>query len=230
MSRSKHTDPRSIRSDRRVRSPHDARGLGDLSRRRQLGRFLKELGIATRDSETDQQHEPVQPRINVRRPRPGFLHPATRADVRWFFDFVGAEAVYGVKQIELAHSPGMSENSLPPFGRLVVPGRIMIYEQPLPPWQLPGVLSKKDSRRLQLAGASLEIGQAGVNTTVQWPDETLRDFMLFEVLAHEIGHHILQHNTGKRAVRIVRTRDHEAFAERFAERCRELWSESGEQE
>jgi hypothetical protein len=44
--------------------------------------------------------------------------------------------------------------------------------------------------------------------------------MLEEVLLHEIGHHVLQHHTGKRPVRIARTRDHEAFAAAFAEKER----------
>jgi Zn-dependent peptidase ImmA (M78 family) len=40
------------------------------------------------------------------------------------------------------------------------------------------------------------------------------------VLLHEIGHHILQQHKGKRRPRIARTRDHEAFAARFAEKHR----------
>ncbi len=48
-------------------------------------------------------------------------------------------------------------------------------------------------------------------------------FMIFEVFLHEVGHHILQHNMGKRTERIARTRDHEAFARRFAERYRADW-------
>jgi hypothetical protein len=50
--------------------------------------------------------------------------------------------------------------------------------------------------------------------------------MLFDVLLHEIGHHVLQHGKGKRLVRIARTRDHEAFATRFADLYRAAWSRS----
>jgi len=57
-------------------------------------------------------------------------------------------------------------------------------------------------------------------TLVDWPQDTLWRFMLEEVLLHELGHHVLQHHKGKRPERIARTRDHEAFAARFAEKQR----------
>jgi len=63
-------------------------------------------------------------------------------------------------------------------------------------------------------------------TLVDWPETTLRRFMLEEVLLHEIGHHVLQQHTGKRPVRIARTRDHEAFAARFAEKQRAALAKS----
>ena len=45
----------------------------------------------------------------------------------------------------------------------------------------------------------------------------LRDFMRFDVLLHELGHHVLQHRARKvRSVR--RTSEHERFAEMFARR------------
>jgi hypothetical protein len=62
----------------------------------------------------------------------------------------------------------------------------------------------------------------GGATIVSWPSTTLRAFMLFDVLMHEIGHHLIQHYKGKRPARVARTRDHEAFADAFAQRCRSL--------
>ena len=76
---------------------------------------------------------------------------------------------------------------------------------------------------MRRAGAQVEIDRETKATFVHWPDYSLSNFMIFEVLLHEIGHHILQHNTGKRTQRIARTRDHEAFARRFADRCRAAW-------
>lgn len=45
----------------------------------------------------------------------------------------------------------------------------------------------------------------------------LRDFMRFDVLLHELGHHVLQHRARK-VGSVRRTSDHERFAEMFA--CR----------
>jgi hypothetical protein len=42
-----------------------------------------------------------------------------------------------------------------------------------------------------------------------------------------LGHHVLQQYKGKRPVRIARTRDHEAAAERFASRQRSLLKAAG---
>src|SRR5262249_38238484 len=106
------------------------------------------------------------------------------------------------------------------FGRYCAPGRILLFEQPLPPWRLPGLLSDDLAHRLKLAGAVGNfLGDVGA-TLVDWPAESLRRFMLEEVLLHELGHHVLQHHKGKRPVRIARTRDHESFAARFAEKQR----------
>src|SRR5579862_1469401 len=49
MSRSKHTDPRDIRSARRVEAPRAGRGAGDLSGRRRSGQVRKQAGIAAHE-------------------------------------------------------------------------------------------------------------------------------------------------------------------------------------
>jgi hypothetical protein len=45
----------------------------------------------------------------------------------------------------------------------------------------------------------------------------LRDFMRFDVLLHELGHHVLQHRARK-VSNVQRRSDHERFAETFAAR------------
>jgi hypothetical protein len=106
------------------------------------------------------------------------------------------------------------------FGQLVQPGIIRLFDQPSSPWLLQGALPHQEAQRLTEAGAMLAERAAGV--TVTWPDDTLRKFMLFGVLLHEVGHHILQFHKGKRSVRVVRSRDHEVFAENFVRRHREM--------
>jgi hypothetical protein len=187
--------------------------------------MLKEMGIAYVFQDRDLPNEPVLPRIIIKRPRPGYLHALEKSDVFQILKFVGAEAIYGLRSIELVEQPAATVTRVPFFGRLIVPGRIKLYEQPTPPWRLPGILPETEAKNIRRAGAEVEIDLEVEATFVHWPEDSLRNFMIFEVLLHEVGHHILQHNTGKRTQRIVRTRDHEAFARRFAHRCRSAWFE-----
>lgn len=160
------------------------------------------------------------PRVQVGRPPTGFIHPAPRADVSALLRRAGAECVYGLRTVRLTVPPSRDAAGLL-FGRLIVPGVILLYAQPMPPWVLPGRLPAEEHDRLGCAGAEITPAGAGTQTIVAWPGDTLRRFMLYDVLLHEIGHHVLQHERRAPAGRIVRTRDHEAFADRFARRWRE---------
>jgi len=156
----------------------------------------------------------------VRKTRPGFHHPAGKEDIWEILESVGPVAFYGLRSIELVRAPDNAVTSAPVFGRYCVPGRIILYEQPKPPWRLSGLLKEAVARPLEQAGAVLT-RLAGVGATmVDWPQGALRRFLLEQVLLHELGHHVLQHHKGKRPARIARTRDHEAFAARFAEKQR----------
>jgi hypothetical protein len=108
------------------------------------------------------------------------------------------------------------------FGRYEVPGRILLFEQMKSPWRLPGVLKGMDANRFKRCGAIVTAKPGGRMTSVEWPGDSLKRFMLEEVLLHEMGHHVLQYHKGKRPARIARTKDHEAFAARFATRQRSL--------
>jgi hypothetical protein len=99
------------------------------------------------------------------------------------------------------------------LGRLFPPGRIELYDQPRSPWRLGGALSRGDRNRIEEAGGLVD------GDVVAWPDGTLKVFML-NVLAHEVGHHVLQHERRLQGGRGARTRDHEAQAEMIAARLR----------
>lgn len=221
MSRSKHTDPRSIRAARRLRAPREERGVGDVSRRRKRGRMLKESGaIAEQGRKRSQERLPVRPRIITQRAQAGFHHPATKQEILEVLDAIGPIALYGLRSIELIRTRAAPAAGAMTFGEYHVPGRIQLYEQPLPPWRLPGLIAPETIQQLERAGAVLTQLPGVGATLVDWPEGALRRFMLEQVLLHEIGHHVLQQHTGKRTVRIARTGDHEAFAARFAERQR----------
>lgn len=160
-------------------------------------------------------------RIRVSRPQPGFVHPLARRQIVDALAFFGPLAGYGLKSVELHHA-GDSEPGVPILGRLRVPGTVILYEQRAPPWTIAGRLSEESLRRLRDAGAIVDIQPSA--TVVDWPEGTLAEFMLFDGLMHEVGHHLIQHHTGKRTARVMRTADHERAAERFAAACREAWA------
>ncbi len=221
MSRSKHTRPRHILAASRVRAPYEPRGANDMSALHREARRLKEEGIILAAGEKDVGRMPYPlPRVVVQRPSAGHCHPSSKRDIIEVLRFFGEEYTYGLRQIVLARTPAGQLSGKFIFGRLFVPGTIIMYEQPRTPWALPGILAEKEWKRLARAGASIEQVRHGLQTVVHWPDAALRDFMLFDVLMHEIAHHTLQQYTGKRPARIARTADHEAYADRFASKCR----------
>jgi hypothetical protein len=152
--------------------------------------------------------------------RPGFVHPASRREIEDLLEFFGPLAVYGLRSIELRRAADAAACERIVIARLQVPGRVVLYEQPRPPWVIRG-LSARSLERLRRVGAVLDVGVTA--TRIAWPGETLRDFVLFDGLMHEIGHHLVQHHRGKRSIRVMRTADHERRADAFAAACRLAW-------
>src|SRR5215467_2236942 len=218
VSRSRHTDPRAIRAARRIAEPRGPRGEDDPSLRRRQAQRIKEGAGAPDPVIGRTPSGPARPRVIEHGARPGFHHPVSRNDVLAILEPIAPEAIYGLRSIALGRGP--QRRGLSSFGRLCVPGQILLYDLPVPPWHLSGMIAAHDAALLAKAGAVVTVhGDVGV-TVVDWPGDTLRQFVLFEVLLHEIGHHILQHHKGKPRARVARTRDHEAFADRFAAKCR----------
>ncbi len=217
MSRSKQTRPRAIRAADRVREPREPKGADDASRARVVLRALKELGVEVSESPgTDKDNRAWSlPRIVESRPRSGYHHPASKSDVARVLRFFGEESVYGLQAVELRQgTPGEGLC----LGRLIVPGRVVLFDQLPSPWRLRGA-ADQDLDRLRAAGSQIE-ALDGNAILVRWPGNSLKRFMLFDVLMHEVGHHLLQHHKGKRLARVARTSDHEASATAFARRCR----------
>jgi hypothetical protein len=146
------------------------------------------------------------------------LHAANRRDVLRFLRLLDPDLLYGVRTIALVQGPEEAGLSGMVFARFVSTGRIELFEQPVPPWFLRGRLPPAEVRRLVDAGATVRADDALGTTRIDWSLATLRKFFLRDVLLHELGHHRLQHEKGKRPARIARTRDHEAYAARIARR------------
>jgi hypothetical protein len=150
------------------------------------------------------------PRVVVTPARAGHVHAASEADLERLLRRLGARFFYGLASIELTRG----DDGPLAFGRYVAPGRVLLFDVPVPPWR--GALHPDDAARLARAGAVVS------RDLVEWPGDSLRAFFLSHVLLHELGHHLLQHHHGKRPSRIARTGAHEAFAELAAARARRL--------
>jgi hypothetical protein len=215
LTRTLHTQPRSILAARRTATPHRPRREEPLAALGQR-RLITDLGVELREDDGQ------WPRIAVGRCRPGFLHPIGRVEIVEAMTFFGPLARYGLHSIELRQSVGEEDGTLT-LARFLVPGRIVLYEQAQPPWLIRAELTQDSRDRLERAGAKLDSGPAV--TRIEWPARSLADFMLFDGLMHEIGHHLIQHHKGKRLARVMRTADHERRAEQFAAACRQAWVE-----
>jgi hypothetical protein len=135
-------------------------------------------------------------------------------------DSLTAAECYGLHSIELRRRPSSSGSGTLLLGRYQSPGQIVLYEQPVPPWRLGGALPHTVNDDLVAAGASVDTAANGAQTIVWWPGTTLRDFILLDVLLHEIGHHTVQHESRRPFSRVRRTRDHENGAATVAVRLR----------
>jgi hypothetical protein len=219
VTRSLQTDPSRIRAARRSASPRSSRGESESARRRRAFAW-KTLGLSA--PEQPDQVGSVEPvRVRATRPRAGLIHPLGRRQVLPALDFFGPLATYGLRTVELRHAD-LDAQGVPVLSRLRVPGTVILYEQRPSPWTIGGRLSEESLRRLRDAGAIVNARPSA--TIIDWPEETLAQFMLFEGLMHEVGHHLIQHHTGKRTARVMRTADHERAAERFAAACRAAWA------
>jgi hypothetical protein len=133
----------------------------------------------------------------------------------------GPAAVYGLRGVELRQRPALDRRLT--VAALRVPGVVLLFEQPTPPWILSGRLTDAAADRLERAGARVTSGKAGAR--VDWPGGTLRDFILFDGLMHEIGHHMIQQASRKHRTRAMRTADHERRADAYAVWARRAWAE-----
>jgi hypothetical protein len=212
MTRSVHTDPIDIRAARRLTSPHDRRSHGDSrmwrrpTRRAELSRAIR------RDGRPRPARSVVTTRIIRHAPGDGYAHPAGRADVRRFLDQLPARYRYKLHAIELRPVPPAGSPNARPLGRLLPDGRVILYAQPHSPWVLGGLLTDHEQTRLTQAGAEVSMDCRSCLTIVTWPADRLRNFMLQDVLLHELAHHLLQVRRVTRAIPTTRASDHEAYA------------------
>jgi len=213
MARSVHTDPIDIRAARRLAAPDAPRGFGDSRNWHRQGRRATWHGASLHSP----RQAPIRPatRLRIIRHAPGsdHTHPVGRAEVRRLLNQLPPRYRYKLHAIELRPAPSRRPHGALPLGRLLLPGRIVLYAQPRSPWLLAGLLADDERARLTHAGALVSVDRRSCLTVVEWPGHSLRDFMLLDVLLHELAHHALQVRCARSTTPAARTRDHEAVAE-----------------
>ena len=212
MARSVHTDPIDIRAARRLAAPSAPRGHGDSRRmHRRAGRATWH-GTSLDDHRQTSARPATRLRIIRYAPGSGHTHPVGQAEVRWLLDQLPPRYRYKLQAIEMRPAPSRRPHGALPLGRLLLPGRIVLYAQPCSPWLLGGLLADDERARLTRAGALVSVDRRSCLTVVEWPGYSLRDFMLLDVLLHELAHHVLQVCRARSITPAARTRDHEAAA------------------
>ncbi len=161
------------------------------------------------------------PRIDTQKPLPGFVQPLQPSDIRAFLARIDPANSYGLRVIRLRQECLLHRNGIT-FAEYVIPGEIHLYALPASPWHLPFVPCASDRETFARHGGMVTVDTARNDTTVVWTRDSLQSFLLYEVLAHELGHHVLQHNKGKRQAQICRRADHEACADLHSRRMGKL--------
>ncbi len=220
MSRSKQTRPRQIIAVDRIRNPREAKGFSDSQRVNRVRQVLRDVGINAFEDLAPGLGFADLPRIVVKRPRTGFFHPANKSQIERVLIHFGELSWYGIQEISLLQNSKATVNKLS-FGSLIIPGKIQLFEQRKTPWFLSGGFAPEQQSLLENAGAIVEFSSDRLRCKIDWPDDSLSNFMLFEVLMHEVGHQIIQQFTGKRTAQVLRTKEHELLASAFARRCRQ---------
>src|SRR5437660_7887740 len=127
MSRSKHTDPRHIRANRRLLAPCQPRAEGDLGLRRKPGKMIGVSNAVEGKARGFGKTGKSSPRIIWQSPRPGFYHPVSKREILRLLGLVGPIAIYGLRSVELVRAPNPASPLI--FGRYEAPGKIKLFEQ-----------------------------------------------------------------------------------------------------
>ncbi|HLK56515.1 MAG TPA: hypothetical protein VKU00_08125, partial [Chthonomonadaceae bacterium] len=123
----------------------------------------------------------------------------------------------GISCIRLRRECGVTPQGIV-FGEYLPSGEIHLYAVPSHTWVLPYLLHDADLAAFARYGCRWELDVTRERTTLAWKPTGLRDFYLYAVLAHELGHHLLQYHKGKRQTALCRRSDHEKRADLHSHR------------
>ncbi len=230
MSRSLNTQKLKERALRRLVRPHGKRREdGDRLSGRRRGNAVhvrQRLPISIQKSASVGEQAssegavPLRLAITKQKPLPGTHYPITLQDIRDLLAALGPVSTYGLKSVRLRQEGAVRREGIV-FAEYGLSGDITLFALPASPWWLPFLLTAEDSASFERYGAHIEADSRLETTTVAWSPDGLRQFTLYEVLAHELGHHLLQRTRGTKA-KVCRHGDHERRADLQTRRNRRL--------
>jgi hypothetical protein len=171
----------------------------------------KESVRAARGIGRDEEGELSLPRIIVRKPRRGDIHPLPKSILVRLLKHVPVEYIYGLSRIELRARQGKIGDPFGAYGR--DEKAIILYS--LPKLWVVDLMSERGQEDLEAYHA--KVSRQGRQWHVYWPaDAGLALWFFNEVFAHELGHHFAEQYKKKRGrIRGVRFREMNADLRSF---------------
>jgi hypothetical protein len=153
--------------------------------------------LADRRIARDRSGSISYPRVIVRKPAPGDIHPFAARSVREILRHIPIEYIYGLKHIELRSRPASREVGAP-YG-CYLPREKVIQLFSLPPiWRFDRV-SERARREMENFGA--KITKFDDHAEIDWrplENASLDRWFCAVVLTHEFGHHFVEQYQTKR--------------------------------
>ena len=138
----------------------------------------------------------IFPRIIVRKPKRGDIHPLDRRSIAIGFNAIPEGFFYGLRQIELRPRTGSMQQQA--FGRYYLDKRLHLYSVPPRTWKYDEI-TESYGQLVERYGAKVSETTDGIS--IEWNDSRcLFGFYLAEVFFHELGHHYAHQYKNKRKI------------------------------
>lgn len=142
--------------------------------------------IAQERMPCDSRNQIIFPRITIRKPKAGDIHPLNRKIIAKVYQKLPLEYFYGLKEIELRARPkGIGK----PFGKYSPRSKkIILYSVPRDQWDIPNP-TNSFVEALRRYCAKIESVDGGI--VVTWDEFFLLIMFYLSILFHELGHHYM---------------------------------------
>jgi hypothetical protein len=159
-------------------------------------RTQKEEVLAARKIKRDSEGKPIYPRIVVKPPTLGDLHPLTKQDLNRLFEEISLKYLYGLCRIELRSR--LNEQIGNPFGQYSGRDKVITLFSLPTEWRLRNI---NDSLLSSVLKFYAEIEERHESIFVKWSDPKIMSLWFYcDVFTHELGHHFraqYQHKNGR---------------------------------